>query len=364
MQISRKSRIEWIDVAKGYGILAVVMGHCFNKGSLIHNWIFSFHMPLFYLLSGYCFNLEKYTDIKELAKSKGKSLLIPYIKFCMLGLLVSILIPEWRNGIRISHILVDLYNGYPASVNLTSTWFLISLFVCECIFFILVKGAAFFENKYIMYGGICAAGFMGYLVSVIKSVVYDPLHEMQGLNHVTFSVKRLPLTMDTCMTAIVFFACGYCLKHCGKNIEKENSMAVGVVLLCVNVVFGVFLNTRVNLHACTLGNGLYFYIAAFAGSGFVICFSKWICSGKNRRFFKMTADFLKFYGRNSLLMLGMQSLGIHLYVYLINNSTGSGYILYETLSWQYGVVAFLLLLAVFLPITCWINSRLSDFIRI
>ena len=39
-------RIGWIDIAKGYGILLVILGHL-NVG-LLGKWIYTFHMPLFF----------------------------------------------------------------------------------------------------------------------------------------------------------------------------------------------------------------------------------------------------------------------------------------------------------------------------
>ena len=44
-------RLDWVDVARGLGILAVVLGHVWTRGSL-RDAMYSFHMPLFFLLSG------------------------------------------------------------------------------------------------------------------------------------------------------------------------------------------------------------------------------------------------------------------------------------------------------------------------
>lgn len=50
-------RIEWIDVAKAICILLMIAGHTYPVGSKVRNIIFSFHMPLFFILSGYNFSL-------------------------------------------------------------------------------------------------------------------------------------------------------------------------------------------------------------------------------------------------------------------------------------------------------------------
>ena len=64
------SRAEWIDACRGAGILIVVLGHCnppFNK------LIYSFHMPLFFILSGYLYKNKKDVFLY------GKRLLIRYM---------------------------------------------------------------------------------------------------------------------------------------------------------------------------------------------------------------------------------------------------------------------------------------------
>lgn len=66
------SRIEWIDALKGFAIFTVVLGHCTggalasnafindeNTIKAIHNFIYSFHMPLFFSASGFLFYLTK-----------------------------------------------------------------------------------------------------------------------------------------------------------------------------------------------------------------------------------------------------------------------------------------------------------------
>lgn len=51
---SPTTRLTWVDIAKGLAIILVIIGHTAPFGSIARNTIFSFHMPLFFLLSGYC----------------------------------------------------------------------------------------------------------------------------------------------------------------------------------------------------------------------------------------------------------------------------------------------------------------------
>jgi fucose 4-O-acetylase-like acetyltransferase len=69
-------RIGWIDIAKGIAIILVIFGHTFIPGSLWRDVIFSFHMPLFFILAGYTFKLR---PLGELAQRSFPQLIIPFL---------------------------------------------------------------------------------------------------------------------------------------------------------------------------------------------------------------------------------------------------------------------------------------------
>lgn len=69
-------RIEALDIAKGIGIILVMIGHM--TSSYLYNWIYSFHMPLFFILSGICFKNTKYTSFLAFARQRIKTLAIPH----------------------------------------------------------------------------------------------------------------------------------------------------------------------------------------------------------------------------------------------------------------------------------------------
>lgn len=66
------NRIEWIDALKGIAIFSVVLGHCVTDSmssntfpeyaaflKILYDFIYSFHMPLFFIISGYVFYISK-----------------------------------------------------------------------------------------------------------------------------------------------------------------------------------------------------------------------------------------------------------------------------------------------------------------
>ena len=86
-----KKRIAYIDILRGIGILLMVMGHV-GFGSRFSHYIHAFHMPLFFVVSGYFYSAK--ADLISLAKKRTKTLLIPYL---VVGL-VSCLLSNLLNG--------------------------------------------------------------------------------------------------------------------------------------------------------------------------------------------------------------------------------------------------------------------------
>ena len=72
-QISK--RIDWIDFAKAIGIFLIVFGHSI-KGTIAHTFVYSFHVPLFFYLTGATFGCR--TGYANFLLKRVKTLLIPY----------------------------------------------------------------------------------------------------------------------------------------------------------------------------------------------------------------------------------------------------------------------------------------------
>lgn len=71
-------RVEWLDSLRGVAMFTVVLGHVASLSKSMQTLIYSFHMPLFFMISGALFKVEKYSSLKECAIDKAKKLLIPY----------------------------------------------------------------------------------------------------------------------------------------------------------------------------------------------------------------------------------------------------------------------------------------------
>lgn len=97
---NEKNYLSYLDIAKGIAIFFVVAGHSFVPeirngdavfGTLFH-WIYSFHMPLFAIISGYLFE-KSYARYREKGFSvfslqKLKSLMVPYFSISIISYII------------------------------------------------------------------------------------------------------------------------------------------------------------------------------------------------------------------------------------------------------------------------------------
>lgn len=119
------SRLPYIDMAKGLGILTVLWGH--SGIELLHYVIYMFHMPLFIFCSGFC---HKDRPIKEAVVKKVRSLLPVYLIFLTICLLGDVVITR-PTSVADTLALVGKRSGGPL-------WFIPCLFL-SYIFFLIIQ---------------------------------------------------------------------------------------------------------------------------------------------------------------------------------------------------------------------------------
>ena len=134
-----KERIDWIDYAKALGVFLVIMGHTYKGYSFI-GWIYSFHMPLFFFLSGTTLKIKQ-ISCKEFFKKRVKALLIPYILYSAVYIILEVVKGALNGNIdgTMKYFLRDAFwiRGEQATIGL---WFLPLLFLVEVLLMAVCKG--------------------------------------------------------------------------------------------------------------------------------------------------------------------------------------------------------------------------------
>ena len=89
-----KRRISWIDVAKGLGIIFIVIGHSLKTGWL-REYLYSFHVPFFFFLSGITYRYKE--EKKNFWNKKIKSIVVPYLVFGLISILIYRVLGEFAS---------------------------------------------------------------------------------------------------------------------------------------------------------------------------------------------------------------------------------------------------------------------------
>ena len=81
-------RLEFIDALKGFAIFLVIWGHVIMQlgayPNFIYSIIYSFHMPLFFILSGFFFKSSLKLTLKDFLFKKSFQLLYPWFLWCLI----------------------------------------------------------------------------------------------------------------------------------------------------------------------------------------------------------------------------------------------------------------------------------------
>lgn len=124
------ARIEAIDVLRGWAILLVVVGHAIQWTDAafdlnpVFRFIYSFHMPLFFFISGIVSNRSMSRPLGALIRTKARSLLLPFVVWWLLTASVNAL----AGGPGLGRSLVALVRSPDVGL-----WFLWVLFVATLV---------------------------------------------------------------------------------------------------------------------------------------------------------------------------------------------------------------------------------------
>ena len=281
--MSVKKRIDWVDVAKGIAMILVIVVHAeehFMPGTLVSTKIpiYTFHMPLFFFMSGYLFSMKN--SFGEFLKNKCKRILIPYV---CLGTLLALFNAFWqgRNPFGEPWFQKDVFFGNLWGLlfqnRMWTLWFIACLFWLNILFYVIVR---FVKNEKVKAAVVVLMAAAG--------IIY---YKMGG--------SSLYWNVDVCFTAMPFFYVGYV---CRKT-DFINQKILGSKWkwgLCIGFVVIDAICTIVNLKLTgqfleffskQYGIAVLTYIGAFAGTFAVIILAD-ACRG-----FKP----LKYIGENSMM---------------------------------------------------------------
>lgn len=291
-------RVEYIDIAKGLGMFLVVYAHILLEGPV--NWyIYAFHMPLFFFLSGLLFSPERYGRCVDLVKKRIGSLLVPYLFYSVITWLV------WAAYSYLFRKNVDSYwmpllqtfiaqgsGGF--LVHNVPLWFVTCLFTVEVLYYFIAK----IKNVPVRMIVITALTCLGYCMI-----------EVFGF----FPFDLLPWSIEVAFAAIIFYAVGSTFsKQTAGLLEWLHRRNVLVRLAVIALLFAAVLLSSLKTRHVSFGSdvlGPYPYLiypAAFAGTLMMLTVCYELAEIRSMpKVFACCLNYVKWVGKNSFRFMAI-----------------------------------------------------------
>lgn len=271
-----ENRSEVIDILKGIGILFMVLGHMhFSKA--FNYYIFGFHMPLFFMVSGYLY--RRPASIYMAVIRKAKSLLIPYLSFGVGYWLLWIIRFRREDQSAVQPLWSLLLNGTEGLVIESALWFLPTLFIVYIIFVLIDRIVP--KTTYKVY----IAGMLALTGCMTARLFFDI---GGGYFWVALSASGL-------------FLIGICVKeHIDYLKTKWIAVYKAVPFLGIAIanMLLIYLNGDVNMRTGEWAFLPLTYINAIVGTWVYLCVSVYVCKKMN-----VVSKILCYIGKNSIVFV-------------------------------------------------------------
>lgn len=280
-----------LDILKGIGILFVVFGHVTRIWPL-HTYIWGFHMPLFFFVSGLLFDRERYGDFKVFLKSRVRRLILPYFFFSIINIGICYIsirtnpnahdISLWKNTVGI------LYGNMNSVVG--PLWFLSALFSLECMFY----GLSNLKN---------------WLLILFVSICFHII----GLFSIYTPFAYLPWSINLALIVMPIFAIGYIGKETCKKIDSLSNISKILIFIGSALVSYLLLPiTGFDLSMHKFVNWYGYIPIALVGITTYLTLAKLLQTNK----------VLEWLGRNTIVIIALHGIVYQALIYLSSLTLG------------------------------------------
>jgi acyltransferase len=276
-----KKRLNDIDIAKGIGILLIVLGHT-THNEAFKKYIYFFHLPLFFILSGFFFNIKKFNTYWQFLKDNARSLLLPFVTFYVLAYIYWIFVERHlRPGdsqIPLTTPALGLIYGTDYKDYMKpngAVWFLMALFVAKNFLYFTVR---YVKSKAVFFAVLVASVLIGYYLATIH-------------------FYKLPFSINSAFMGFFFVGLGYLAKPYYEYLFNGKPLyKIITIIVCLLASFlAINYNIMPDMDYCVYGNVLLFLVGGIGGTILCLFISKRL---------KKTYV-LEYLGRESLIIMGL-----------------------------------------------------------
>lgn len=226
---NKKNRIEWIDYLKAFACILVVLGHLlqsFQKSNIDNNqnitnfiiwFIYLFHMPIFFCISGFLYEKGKkefsWDNYKKFEVKKLINLGVPYVTFYLLFVGINMMFSDSVNNPRGIQDILNMFNNPMAPY-----WFLyalLSIFIA-----------------------------MPLIENIFKDRKYIILFALLLLKVTSIFIKTNIYFLDSIFSNAIYFYIGNFINIKVNENKKIKTILYNILLITIYVIlaWGVYIN--------------------------------------------------------------------------------------------------------------------------
>jgi len=244
-----------IDNARALGILLVVLGHVWSAPPWLHKWILSFHMPFFFILSGYMSPPSRVASlgIRCYLARRAERLLVPWLFWGLLCAVPSVLTGHTSSAYQFAKRVVGTLYSVPSkdfTFYCTPIWFLTCLWCVYALSALLARLPA--RTRY-----LCA------LLSLCVGLLVGQRMRFYW-----------PWNLNTAFSGVFLFQWGTWLRQHAYLDRRRFAFPAVLALLGVSASLAVINGDEILMATNHLGNPWLFLASAFFGSILLLEVSK------------------------------------------------------------------------------------------
>ncbi len=288
----KKKRLDYLDMTKGLGMILVLIGHLQGDSIFTFSpyiqplcvYIFSFHMPMFFIVSGILLAIrnEEVKPFKDTAKSRFKGIMVPYFWFSFFYLLV-VVAALIKGEIAVQTLYLNIW--YVLGLyGMNVLWFLPALYLGELLF-IFLRRRIREDSPFIA------------IVVLSNAIVYFAAYFLGIAKYSTPFSERIHEFIIVILRPVLvcgFIMIGYYvhkglksgtrfgdffekpeLNEKGRISTKYRMAYIVLGLMLFGVCFAFFrINNGIDFRSLAFRNVFFFFVCALSGSFGMISFCK------------------------------------------------------------------------------------------
>lgn len=253
------------NILKGIGILCVVLGHAC---SWAHNFVYEFHIPLFFFISGFMYSEKKYGDD-------------PYLN------VINRFKSSWIKYVIIYWIIMLLHNSLIrwGFMPIGTEYFNLRTLAEACAFVVLGTANELMGGTLWFVPALCMASvFLGFLVTISRKI-----EKKTGNSYLKFAFQfvvillcslvgcivisiLMPANIQVSLTVMPFLWIGYLIRNYGRGLEKYLSVCAALILTLA--IYFISFHHSLDLIIGILYPGMY--LVAFSGMYVCMVLAKYL----------------------------------------------------------------------------------------